>query len=365
MVFQRIRACGGRYRGLRGALVVLALLGAVACAARQAPPPAPAAPSSPQRTSVPSTAEQPRPPRKLTISYATEASVSTPLWMAKELGFFEKYGIDADLPFFRGSATNMQALLSGSIDMSLGGSSALVAANLGGAHVRFLATTEVLASQALVTKPTITEPSQLRGKSIALGIAGGSSLPQLAEALNRLGLTRDDVELLDVPLSNDRIAALVNGSVDAMVSPQAVTEQAADQGFYVMMDMGKAGIPNQGQSIIALQSFTRENRDLVKDVLRAFCEAIHAELTDQAAAQRVISKWARIDDPTLLDAEYRASANYLQEKPYPSPAGIQMMLDELTPKNPEARSAKPEQFIDDSILRELDAEGFIDALWKR
>jgi ABC-type nitrate/sulfonate/bicarbonate transport system substrate-binding protein len=231
--------------------------------------------------------------------------------------------------------------------------------------VRFLATTEVVASQSLVTKPTITEPSQLRGKSIALGIAGGSSLPQLGEALHRLGLTREDVELLDIPLSNDRIAALVNGSVDAMVSPQAVTEQAAGLGFHVMMDMATAGIPNQGQSIIALESVSAQNRELVKDVLRAFCEAIRAALTDRPSAELAIGKWARIEDPKALDAEYRASVNYLQHKPYPSLAGIQLMLDELAPQNPEARTARPDRFVNDSILRELEAEGFIDALWKQ
>jgi ABC-type nitrate/sulfonate/bicarbonate transport system substrate-binding protein len=315
--------------------------------------------------SAASATEQPRPPRKLKISYATEASITAPLWIMKEQGLFEKYGIDAELPFFRGSATNMQALLSGSVDMSLGGASALVAANLAGADVRFLATTEVVATQSLITKPTITEPHQLRGKTIALGIAGGSSAPQLGEALRRLGLTPDDVQLLDIPLSNDRIAALVNGSVDGMASPQAITEQAIDLGFHQMVDMAKAGIPNQGQSIIALQRFTEPNRDLVKDVLRGFCEAIYVELTDKGAAERAIGKWAQIDDPKLLDAAYRASADYLQRKPYPSLTGIQMSLDELAAQNPEARSARPERFVDDSILRELDSEGFIDALWKR
>jgi NitT/TauT family transport system substrate-binding protein len=345
---------------------MLAFALSAACAAPQAPPPAPAAASAPAVSpSAVSATEQPRAPRKLKISYATEASITAPLWIMKEQGLFEKYGIDAELPFFRGSATNMQALLSGSVDMSLGGASALVAANLAGADVRFLATTEVVATQSLVTKPTITEPNQLRGKTIALGIAGGSSLPQLGEALRRMGLTADDVQMLDIPLSNDRIAALVNGSVDGMASPQAVTEHAIDLGFHQMVDMAKAGIPNQGQSIIALQRFTDENRALVKDVLRAFCEAIYIELTDKVTAERVIGKWAQLDDPRMLDSAYRASADYLQQKPYPSLVGIQMALDELAAQNPEARTARPERFVDDSILRELDSEGFIDALWKR
>jgi NitT/TauT family transport system substrate-binding protein len=226
-------------RGFRlwGVAVTIALMSSVACAAPQAPVPAPAASAPTPSASSASATEQPRPPRALKMSYATEASVTAPLWIAKELALFEKHGIDAELLFFRGSATNMQALLSGSIAMSLGGSSALIAANLAGADVRFLATTEAVATQSLVTKPTITEPSHLRGKLIALGIAGGSSLPQLGEALRRMGLTPEDVQMLDIPLSNDRIAALVNGSVDAMAAPQAIVEMAVDLGFHVMLDM--------------------------------------------------------------------------------------------------------------------------------
>src|SRR3954447_4610197 len=223
---------GGMARGRRrpsdarrGALPrvgpLCALLLTLACSAgsgadRGAPPPAASASTS---------APAPAPPRRaVKLSFATDSGVSSPLWMAKGLGLFEKYGVDADLVYIRGGATNTQAIIAGSIDMSLSGAVAAVSANLAGADLRFFATTAVVANQAIVTQPTLTEPEQLRGKTIGLGVAGGSSVPQLGEALRRLGLTLTDVHLLDIPIQGDRLAALVNGSLDAIVVPQAVTE---------------------------------------------------------------------------------------------------------------------------------------------
>jgi hypothetical protein len=72
-----------------------------------------------------------------------------------------------------------------------------------------------------------------------------------------------------------------------------------------------------------------------------------------------------VEDPVQLETMYRASAELLQRKPYPSAAGVQSVLDGLAEQTPAARTARPEQFINDAPLRALDESGFIDALWQR
>src|SRR5436309_2245059 len=119
----------------------------------------------------------------------------------------------------------------------------------------FLLLCLLVADQALITKPSIVEPAQLRGKTVGLGIAGGSSLPQLLEALKRMGLGVGDVQLLDVPAGTDRLAGLVGGTFDAIVVPPTLTEQSRSLGFRVMLDLAKEGVPIQGQILGALESF--------------------------------------------------------------------------------------------------------------
>src|SRR5437868_2801958 len=110
-----IRRAPIRARGplLVGPLLLCYLL-ALSCTPAS-PPSAAAGVPAPGAGAAPGP-EAPPPPRKLQISYATEASVSAPLWVARDDGLFEKHGLDVDLSFVRGGATNMQAMIAGSVD---------------------------------------------------------------------------------------------------------------------------------------------------------------------------------------------------------------------------------------------------------
>src|SRR4051812_37887765 len=143
----------------RGPLLVgsLLLCWLLALSCTLAPPPRAAAGAGAPGPGAALGPEAPPSPRKLQISYATEASVSAPLWVARDYGLFEKHGLDVDLSFVRGGATNMQAMIAGSVDLAFSGASATVTSHLAGADVRFLATTGVVADQALVTRPAIVE----------------------------------------------------------------------------------------------------------------------------------------------------------------------------------------------------------------
>jgi hypothetical protein len=55
----------------------------------------------------------------------------------------------------------------------------------------------------------------------------------------------------------------------------------------------------------------------------------------------------------------------IPKKPYPTLKGIQFMLEMLAPTMPEAKAAKPEQFVDLSFLQELEKEGFFNEMAKR
>ena len=54
-----------------------------------------------------------------------------------------------------------------------------------------------------------------------------------------------------------------------------------------------------------------------------------------------------------------------QKKPYPTLKGLQFLLDRLAPQMPQAKTAKPEQFVDLSFLQELEKEGFFNEMAKR
>jgi len=71
--------------------------------------------------------------KKIRLGYSTVGPAGTGLWMAKEIGAFEKYGIDADLVFISSGPVVVQALLGGDLQGGFAATNAVIAAVLGGA----------------------------------------------------------------------------------------------------------------------------------------------------------------------------------------------------------------------------------------
>ena len=85
---------------------------------------------------------------------------------------------------------------------------------------------------------------------------------------------------------------------------------------------------------------------------------------DRDFSIRVMKKYLRIDDKDVLDDAYTFYSEKLEKIPYPTLKGIKFIIDEMADRNPQARKATPESFIDLSMLQELEQSGFFAQLWK-
>jgi hypothetical protein len=98
----------------------------------------------------------------------------------------------------------------------------------------------------------------------------------------------------------------------------------------------------------------------------ALAEAIHFYKTEKEATIKILARYLKTDDREALDETYREIAlKVMPEKPYPTLAGIQTILDELGSKTAKAKSMKAEEFIDSSFVKKLDDEGLFNKLYKR
>ncbi len=77
-----------------------------------------------------------------------------------------------------------------------------------------------------------------------------------------------------------------------------------------------------------------------------------------------MKKYLRVDEKELLDDAYAFYSERLQKIPYPTLKGIQFILDGMAEKQPQARKAAPESFVDLSLLQEIEQSGFFKQLWK-
>jgi len=105
--------------------------------------------------------------------------------------------------------------------------------------------------------------------------------------------------------------------------------------------------------------------DIATRYMRAIIEGIHMVKNNPEPSISALRKYLKIDDREALEEVYRLYKELYQPIPHPSPAAIQTQLTWMGEKDPRAKAAKPEQFIDGSILREIEKSGFVAKLYQK
>jgi hypothetical protein len=115
-------------------------------------------------------------------------------------------------------------------------------------------------------------------------------------------------------------------------------------------------------TVITTRSFIAQQRDVALRFLRAFTQGIHRYRTDKQFSKRVLAKYGKITDEEILEGTWQDYAPTMQKDPRPSLKAIQFQIENLfKDKKP---IAKPEQFVDTSLVDQLEKNGFIDSVNK-
>ena len=107
-------------------------------------------------------------PQKITINYPTRSGASWPMYIAKEGGYYQKYGLDADLQFGV-HPTGIAMLTSGQavmVNHSL--EQGMVASSKDAASFALMGSSSNKGLFALMAQKDFTSPRQLKGKRIGL-----------------------------------------------------------------------------------------------------------------------------------------------------------------------------------------------------
>jgi ABC-type nitrate/sulfonate/bicarbonate transport system substrate-binding protein len=183
--------------------------------------------------------------------------------------------------------------------------------------------------------------------------------------MKHLNFQPKDLTLLPTGPDAERLAAMSAGKIDATFFTSSSAAPARKAGFVELLQIGDLGVEVQGNGLATSRTYAQTNHDVVKNALKGFVEAIYYIYANKKEAQRVFAKYMRTNDPEVLEDSYNGYIHSIPKKPYPTLKGIQFMLDMLAEKMPQAKSAKPEQFVDLSFLQELEKENFFNEMAKR
>ena len=314
------------------------------------------------------TADQPvgKPLERVRVAYSAISGSQVVAWVAYERGFFRKNGLDVELIFIEGGPRAVQSLISGEVAFAQVAGSPVLQRNLGGAPVVMIAGFLNTLDYQFVVDKTITRPDQLKGKAVAVSQPGSASDFATRYALEKYGLEPGkDVTILQIGSQPARLAALESGKIQGVMIAVPLTLKAKKMGFNILADLQMLGLEFQYSGIATTQELIKSRPDLMRNITKASVEAIHYFKTHRKEGLEVLRKYMKIDDIEALAETYEViGLTLIPEKPYPTVRGFQMMLQELAPKDPRAQTARPEQFVDLSFVRELESSGFIDRLYK-
>ena len=103
------------------------------------------------------------------------------------------------------------------------------------------------------------------------------------------------------------------------------------------------------------KSYIRDNRDVVIRFMKAYLEGIYVFKTNKEVALNVLKKYTRLDDLSLVQVAYdEMSQRLIRRVPYPDREGIQTIIDQLAKTRPQMKNLNPSDFIDPTILKEID-----------
>src|ERR1043166_7811173 len=243
---------------------------------------------------------------KIIIGYANFSPTYAPVWVGKEMGFFEKYNRNADIIFIRGGAMATQALVSRSFDFIIAGGVAAIEAALSGAEIVIIAVPANRMDQVLVARKEISHPVELKGRKIAVNSLIGSAILAIKIMLQAVGINPDkDVTYVTSGDPATRVAALQSGLVDATGLSPPFTLTAKRAGFNVF-----DGIPAldsleyPSASLIVRQESVRKDPLILDKVTRTIIEAVHFFKTRKTETKRVLQKYLRIQNLDELEEAY-------------------------------------------------------------
>jgi NitT/TauT family transport system substrate-binding protein len=304
---------------------------------------------------------------KLTVGWSAIAGSQAPFWITKEAGLFEKNGLDVTMIYLDGGSKATQAMMSGDLPIAQVGGNAPVVARLRGADITLIAGLLNVLAYSMIVSPEIKKPEDLKGKKLSVSRFGSNSDYATRKILLKWGLRPDvEVAVLQIPGGQPaRMAAIQSKVVHGMVAQPPVTSLARKFNLNTIAEPEDFGGAYPTTPVASRVSYVREKRDTLRKFTRALLEGIHVYKTNKEFSKKVIAKYVKTNDNDALEDSYQYFSRLVPQKPYPSLDAVKEALAELGEKDPKVRSAKPEDFVDMSVIKEFDDNGFIDGLYKK
>ena len=307
-----------------------------------------------------------QPFQKITINFPTRSGASWPLFLAKEGGYYQKYGLDVDL-VFAGHPGGIAMVVSGEAQMSSYNLESVMQASVRDASFAVVGSSVNRAFFVLMSRPDIASVKDLKGKTLAVSQIGDPPYNYASAYLKKFGLTARDVQWLAVGTdANGRAAALAAGRADATLLTPPAYFKLEEAGYKSLGNLAEHDDIFASTTYLMKTSTIAANPRLPEQLIKAHAEAIKRFYDDKAFA---VKAYQAYDRQTSADVERfydgYAKANLLERVPYVLAGALQSVIDQqVDPRMAELMKGYDfHKVIDNSIVSRLVREGFFEKLF--
>jgi ABC-type nitrate/sulfonate/bicarbonate transport system substrate-binding protein len=282
------------------------------------------------------------------------------MWMAKDGGYYRKYGLDVELVFGVHPAP-IAAVISGNAAMtSAGADPALLSASKDPSLV-LLGSYLNKGSFALVAAKNIHQVSQLAGKRIGVGRVGDPPYHFTLSLLRKHGVNPKDVQWLSVGVdAAARAASLHTGQIDAtlITAPSYFRLEAA--GFPVLAQLSDHDDIYVSTYYLFRRDTVLTTRLVAEGFIKAHAEAIKRFYGDQSFAMQVMMKYGGAKDTADAGRVYGlfAKNRMFESVPYVLKGSVEGVIERQRQEQPYLKDFDFSKSIDNSLIDQLVREGF-------
>ncbi len=279
-------------------------------------------------------------------------SAAFPLLMASDKGFFQKEGLTVEPIRINSAPTTYQALISGDVNAAVGAPTGLLPSHAQGADVIAVGSWDNLVPYVWVTREKITDIRELRGKKVGVNRAGSKPWLIIHVLLQDAGMdpARDLMLLQMGGGSQERLAALMRGGIDATLADALFEPIMLKRGFFVLR--GKK-TPFMNAPIAVKRSYLANQRPTLKKFVKAFSDATRYLVDNKEGTLRPLTQLLNTNDPQIVDFAYQYLHDNSEATLYPPDEAVGNLIKMSAYMDKKLGSLSANRIIDLSILDEL------------
>ena len=235
--------------------------------------------------------------RKVTFSYSAVSMTWYPVKVALEKGFFRSEGLEPQLIQMNGNVATV-ALANGHIDFSLNISPVLNGA-IQGLGTKLVAALNSRPLFALVVRPEINSPNDLKGKVFAVSSFGNTQAILTEKHLQHLGLKKGEYQLLAMGATPARIAALEKNIAQGSLMPLPTNVQLENKGYRLLGNTAEIVI-NPIAGLGVHEDKIKKDPDVIKRVIRASLRSLRLLQANAKDTVKILMAWTRATENDAL-----------------------------------------------------------------